>query len=134
MTQEEWDKKWLSMYDTCWIETRSHQKAFEAAHASMRRKYGPRPAGEPGLPWWVKIAALSVGVKMSPLLARVITAVIYAITAGVAAYQAAAQPITTEGWIGLGIAVIVAFWGKFSTSTSVVAANREGESFGGPRK
>lgn len=66
---------------------------------------------------------------MSPLLLRVVTALMYAVGVGVAAFQATTPPITVEGWIGLAIAFVVAFWGKFSSNTTVVAANRKGEPF-----
>lgn len=70
---------------------------------------------------------------MSPLLTRILTSAFYAVTATVAAFQAAAQPISVEGYIGLGVAFLVAFWGKFSSSTTSFAANRNSETFTGAK-
>ena len=129
MTQKQWDERWLLYYDAYWRLSRNHSKAFDEAHAAMLKFNGPRPDGEPGLPWWVKIAALSFGVKMNNTVARVITALLYAVGVAVAAYQATVPPISVEGWVGLAVAFVVAFWGKFSSASSVVAANRTGETF-----
>lgn len=70
---------------------------------------------------------------MSPLLTRIITSLFYAVTAAVAAYQAVTPPLSVEAWIGLGVAFIVAFWGKFSSSTTTFAANRDTETFTGKK-
>ena len=67
MTQKEWDTKWLMYYDSYWLQTKSHQKSFDIAHMAMLKKYGPRPAGEPGPPWWAKVAALTLGVNMTKI-------------------------------------------------------------------
>jgi len=55
---------------------------------------------------------------------RIIVALVYAIGVVSAAYQATTPPISVEGWVGLGISFVVAFWGKFSSSQTVVAMNR----------
>lgn len=55
---------------------------------------------------------------------RIIVSLAYALSAMGAAFQASGIPTTPEGWIGLVMAGIVAFWGKFSSSTTVIAPNR----------
>lgn len=129
LTRAEWDAKWWVFFNAHYDTYKSADKAFTYAGERMTKVFGPRPPGEPGLPWWVKISALTLGVQMGPLITRILTALLYAIGVGVAAYQATVPPITVEGWIGLGIAVLVAFWGKFSSNTTVVAANRKTEGF-----
>ena len=66
MTREEWDKIW-------WEEFRRLRKSAPTADLNvlhkavgrwMEHKYGPRPAGETGPPWWLKLGALTVGVQM----------------------------------------------------------------------
>ena len=55
---------------------------------------------------------------------RIIVALMYAVGIVVAAFQAQGVPSTPEGWIGLVVAFIGAFWAKFSSSTTVIAMNR----------
>ena len=55
---------------------------------------------------------------------RVIVSLAYALSAIMAAYQAGGMPSTPEQWAALVMAGVIAFWGKFSSSTTVVAANR----------
>jgi len=64
MTRQEWDKNWMGYYDDMWIQTRNHDHSFRYAHKKMLADFGPRPDGEPGLPWWIKLAALTLGVNM----------------------------------------------------------------------
>jgi hypothetical protein len=67
VTQEDWDAKWLMLYDRAWIEFRDHNKSFAFAHKKMLALHGPRPDGEPGPPWWTKVLALSLGVNMTKI-------------------------------------------------------------------
>jgi len=67
MTQREWDEKWLAAYDQAWMKTRDHQKSFDYAHKHMLAQFGPRPEGEPGPPWWMKMGALAIGVNMQKI-------------------------------------------------------------------
>jgi len=41
--------------------------------------------------------------------------------------------VTGNEWGGILSAFLVAFWGKFSSNTTVVAASRKGETLSGPR-
>lgn len=63
MTQKEWDKCWQGYYSDHYSTFFDPLKAFQYAHTSMMRVYGPRPSGEAGPPLWTKFAAL-VGVSM----------------------------------------------------------------------
>lgn len=55
---------------------------------------------------------------------RIIVALVYAVGIVIAAFQATGVPQTTEAWIGLVIAFVTGFWGKFSSSTTIIAPNR----------
>jgi hypothetical protein len=57
-------------------------------------------------------------------LFRIGKALIYAIIAAGGVIQAGGAPKTAEGWIGLVITSIVAGWGKYSSSTTLIAPNR----------
>lgn len=64
MTQKEWDRNWIGCYDDMWMQTRNHDRSFTYAHKKMLADFGPRPDGELGPPWWLKVAALTLGVNM----------------------------------------------------------------------
>jgi hypothetical protein len=55
---------------------------------------------------------------------RILTSLGYAVLAAVAAIQVSGVPTTVEGWVALASAAIIAFWGKFSTNTRIIAPNR----------
>jgi hypothetical protein len=59
-------------------------------------------------------------------LQKIGVAAVYALLAGVGAIQLGGMPATVEGWVALGGTVIVAFWGKFSSSRTVISANFNG--------
>ena len=67
MTQEEWDKRWMGVYDQMWMQTRNHQRSLDYAHRWMLANHGPRPEGVPGPPWWLNLAALSFGANMQKI-------------------------------------------------------------------
>lgn len=95
MTRQEWDKNWMGYYDDMWIQTRSHDRSFTYAHKKMLADFGPRPDGEPGLPWWIKIAALTLGVNMQKFWdfmngKKVIVGVIVTVLSVIASYIAPA--------------------------------------------
>lgn len=68
MTREDWDTRWMNVYDTAWRQFKSHDKAFRYAHDYMRAHFGARPEGVQGPPWWLKILVLTGGEKMSAIL------------------------------------------------------------------
>ena len=55
---------------------------------------------------------------------RIIVSLVYALAAVAATIQGAGIPQTPEAWIGLAVTMVVTFWGKFSSNTTVIAANR----------
>lgn len=55
---------------------------------------------------------------------RLIAAIMYGAVAVGTVLQANGIPQTAEGWIGLAVTFIVAFWGKFSSEQTFLAANR----------
>lgn len=62
---------------------------------------------------------------MNPELYRVFSAILYGLAALLATLQAAGIPQTAEGWIGVVVSFLIASWGKYSSSQTLVAPNRE---------
>lgn len=57
---------------------------------------------------------------------RIVTALVYAIMAGLGAIVTAGQfPADPVAWCGLALAVISAGWGKFSADGNWILPNRE---------
>jgi hypothetical protein len=65
VTRKEWDARWLLEYDSMWMETRDHRKAFAYAQHAMVHTFGPRPDGDLGPPLVAKLWALANGVPMT---------------------------------------------------------------------
>lgn len=98
MTQQEWDRQWMGHYDDMWMQTRNHDRSFTYAHKKMRADFGPRPDGEPGLPWWLKVAALTLGVNMQKIWdfmngKKVLVGVIVTVLAWLATNAAVILPV-----------------------------------------
>lgn len=55
---------------------------------------------------------------------RIIVALMYAVGVVAATLQGTGIPQTPEAWLGIVMAFVIAFWGKFSSSTTIVAMNR----------
>ena len=55
---------------------------------------------------------------------RIFSALVYGLSAAAAAIQATGLPKTPEGWVGLGMAFLIAAWGKYSSSQTFLAPNR----------
>ena len=56
---------------------------------------------------------------------RIGNAVVYMIVAVMGIIGGTGIPHTWEGWMGLVVTAITAFWGKFSSEQTLVAANRK---------
>lgn len=56
---------------------------------------------------------------------RIIVAIAFGASAALASLQVNGPPTTREGWIGVLLAAVVAAWGKYSSSSTVIAADRE---------
>lgn len=61
----------------------------------------------------------------SPVV-RIVTAAGYALLAAFGAIQVGGVPSSVEGWVALAGTVVVTFWGKFSSSRTVISANFNG--------
>jgi len=66
-------------------------------------------------------------IDMMNMMPRIMVSLSYAVGITFAAYQATTPPLEAMAYIGLGVAFIGAFWGKFSSSTTVITPNRAGE-------
>ena len=55
---------------------------------------------------------------------RIIVAILYAVSGLVAVLQGTGVPTNPEAWIGFVLAFVVSFWGKFSSSRTIVAMDR----------
>jgi hypothetical protein len=135
MTREEWDAKWLVAFNHFYEHGRSFERASSRAWTETKLKFGPRPEGTQGLPLGYRIGVellLSklrgiAAKELNPMSQRIVNAAIYTVVAVMAAFQATGMPQTPEAWAGLAVLAVTTFWGKFSTSTRLVAANRVGE-------
>jgi hypothetical protein len=132
VTRKQWDDICKNrIRDRVFVSGADAGKAIRDAHASMERDYGPRPDPEPippgeiVPPWWVRAALrVTVGKESKGMAQRVIVSLAYAVSAMVAAFQATGMPQTPEAWAGLVMAGVIAFWAKFSSNQTVLAANR----------
>lgn len=129
MTRPEWDAEW----EACFKRLRA--KGYDLVKAQVKARdittalRGPRPAGSP---LWVKLACKLVGRKLAgmkpgqenTMTQRLVAALIYGLTAALSALGAAGIPQSSQGWMAILGVFITAFWGKFSSNTTIVAANR----------
>ena len=112
-------------------------KRLEAAHGPEPEK--PKKLGR------IKAALLRFAVsrvfgnvsevKMSPLVKKIITALVFGVGAVSLVLDAALADGTISGgeWPALLSAFAVAAWGKFSSNTTIIAPSRAGESISGPK-
>lgn len=146
ITREHWDL----LFKNHLLEARKRYPSLDTRelHRRVRRaivmSYGPRPPGEPKPPLAVRMGLWAlkkklrglapVEVKMSPLVKKFFVSVIYGVGAlsGVVGPLLADGSITGNEWGALFSAFVAAFWGKFSSNTTVLAPSREGETVAGP--
>jgi|GEM_PF-2088140 len=119
-------------------------EAWKRARQITTRRHGPCPK-EVKLPltvrvflWWLKkklgqMAREEVGMGM--IVKKLVVAALYGLGAAAPVLQLALADAVVTGneWGGILSAFLVAFWGKFSSNTTVVAASRKGETLSGPR-
>lgn len=132
MTREDWDRTCKRRISAVMAQGWDSAKAIHWANESTTQDYGPRPEPpekpDTGLPWWGRAAVVVAVPKENRQMAqRILVALMYAIGVGMGMYQASGIPTTPEAWVGFVLAVVVAFWGKFSSSTTVISPNRVGE-------
>lgn len=138
MTREEWDQVWLATYDRFYNAGHSHERSRVMANDLISHQYGPRPASGPGvepapmapkLPFFERIAlSLVLGrikkaLEGNPMGQRIVTSIVFGLGAAYAVVQASGWPHDVNGWVAVAGAFVVAFWGKFSSSRTIVAAN-----------
>ena len=56
---------------------------------------------------------------------RLTATVLFGLAAVIAAVKVNGLPSTNEGWIALAGTFVVAAWGKFSSNTTMIGADRE---------
>ena len=73
-------------------------------------------------------------VRMSPLVKKIVTSLVFGIGAiGLGLQAALADGVISSGeWPALVSAFVAAFWGKFSSNTTILAPSRKGETVDGP--
>ena len=98
-----------------WSPTRILHEARRATEAL----HGPEPKEE----------------GMSPLVRKLIVSVIYGVGALGAVVSAALADgvVNSSEWWAIALAFGTAFWGKFSSNTTLIAPSRRGETIAGPR-
>lgn len=141
-TREEWDElftDWRLLFQNG--KGYPAPKAWEAAHREMR-KHGPRPPAPPKPPLKIRVGLWAAKKKLKgmkpvevPMLwKKLIVAAVFGIGAAgpVLSASLADGLISGQEWGGLLSAFVAAFWGKFSSNTTVIAPSRKGETVNGP--
>ena len=145
MTKAEWDARFYA--------TRMHLindrgftplEAWKRARQITARRYGARPE-EFRLPLWFRVGLWwlkrTLGhwspeeVGMGIIVKKLLVAALFGLGAAAPVLQLALADMVVTGseWGGILSAFAVAFWGKFSSNTTVLAASRRGEGIAGPR-
>ena len=132
LTRQQWDDIARARISAMMFGGRvKAEVAMRHANETMEQDYGPRPDPEPEKlkapepPWWARAAIrVTLGKEQRGMAQRIIVSLVYAISAIVAAFQTGGMPQTPEAWIALVMAGVIAFWGKFSSNTTIMAANR----------
>jgi hypothetical protein len=134
MTRAEWDARWLEHFNMLYHAGYDREKARVKANAIMLNAHGPRPEDvkQTGKgPWWLRIAVSLAAKKLGGLAPlegnkmaqRIITSLVYGAGAALAAVQVGGVPSTVEGWVGVAGAFVIAFWGKYTDSRTMIAPN-----------
>lgn len=114
LTRDEWDERWLFVYNQLWLETKQHQRSFDLAHKHMQKRYGPRPdgpLGQPGLLDLIKLGWQLRSLKMNK------NGLIGAALAFIGGAVAALSLVATDGIssgellsaLGAGVAAVLAY-------------------------
>jgi hypothetical protein len=132
MTREEWDARWLELFNQLRNSGRSVESARRRANSAMQH-YGSRPEPTPkppGLSWPARVVAKIVigrfigkGVKMP----KVVIALVYGITAAAAAINAAFGDgkVDASEILAIATAFATAAWGKFSNPQTLVSSTEK---------
>lgn len=130
MTRAEWDAEWETRFKRLRAKGYDLEQSQVKARDIVTALYGPRPAGPP---LWLKVACKIAGRKLAGLKPaeettmgqRLLTSLIFGLTAALSALGASGIPATPEAWMSILGVFITAFWGKFSSNSTVLAPNRK---------
>lgn len=127
MTNEEWEAAWAAEFSRLrkQFPTARLDILQKAARKYVEGKHGPQPPKAP-LVARVGIAVARKKLKemnMNPTLYRILNSLLFGVGSLLAALQAG-TPQTTEAWISLVIAALIAAYGKFSSNQTFIAPDR----------
>ena len=152
MTPAEWDKHHRAAVSRLHFEKRlPHFQAWHLAMEETIRTHGQRPKELGRLPlnarivlWWAKKKLEGMKPEVvsmtghSSFVKKLIVSVVYGISVLSAVLTAALEDgvINGDEWFLMLSAFAAAFWGKFSSNTTIIAPSREGETVTefGPKK
>jgi len=131
LTRKEWDRECTKRISARLGRGFSHDagKVMWETNAEMAQEFGPRPRPDE-LPWTVRTGvSIALGTVIPDkgvriMAQRIIVSLLYAVGAIAAVVQGTGVPTTPEAWVGLVVAFVTTFWGKFSSSQTIIAANR----------
>lgn len=114
LTRDEWDERWLFVYDKLWLETKDHSRAFKLAHSHMQKRYGPRPDGPLGQPGLLDLIKLGWQLRSLKMNKNTIVGIALAFVAGaVGALTLVAGDGVSSGELlsalGAGVAAVLAY-------------------------
>lgn len=114
LSRDEWDERWLYVYDKLWLETKNHQRSFDLAHSHMRKKYGPRPDGPLGQPGLLDLIKLGWQLRSMKMNKNALVGAALAFVGGaVAALSLVAGDGISSGELlsalGAGVAAVLAY-------------------------
>lgn len=143
MTRDHWDR----LFQLHFSEQRKRYPTMDLEQArsiiydSMVEAFGPRPAGPPKPPVPVRVGLWALSKKLRGLapvevpmfVKKLIVSAVYGIGATAATLQLVLADSTVSGdeWAAVLSAFIAAFWGKFSSNTTVLRPSRDGETITG---
>ncbi len=117
-TRAEWDREYFACLDRLYVKGYEAGAAQRKAREITAARYGEQPAGEPGPPWWMHLAAPAIGVPYAMLtkfwdfmngkktaVGAAITIVAY-IVGGLPLLAAFVPEVTLAKIVGVGVFVV----------------------------
>jgi hypothetical protein len=117
VTRAEWDREFYACLDRLYVKGYGAGAAAKAREITIAR-FGQRPAGEPGPPWWMHLAGPAIGVPYAMLtkvwtflngkktvIGAVITLVAY-VVGGLPLLAAFLPAVTVAKVVGVGVFVV----------------------------
>ncbi len=129
MTRPEWDREFDRRFNALRANGYDLERARTTAIAICNARFGPRPASAP---LWLRFALKLAGRKLAGLAPaeektmqqRLVAAVIFGLSAVLAAIGVSGLPHDETGWTSLVAVFATAFWGKFSSNQTLIFPNR----------